>query len=144
MTAQPQAGRVRPRRIRLPSDVERPKPNRPEHELQCAFHSWMQRQYPKVIAYSVPNMHQQLDARGGKYLNDEGRTRGIPDYNIDEARGGYHGARVEFKSKGNKPTDAQIKMLHRLNAAGYYAFWTDDLFKAIESVNAYMRGKQTA
>jgi hypothetical protein len=113
----------------------RGRPRFEEHQDQCAYFAWI-RADPRtrdLVIYSVPNAAlagstQRERFRMVRALN-EGLLKGVPDVNIDEARGEHHGLRLEFKrDKRNKngtisasvlPSPEQRVIHGKLIAAGY-------------------------
>ncbi|WP_278438349.1 VRR-NUC domain-containing protein [Pseudomonas oryzihabitans] len=96
-----------------------------EGNEQTALFTWIDRQYPREskLIYHVPNGGHRHKATAGK-LKGQGVRAGMPDINVDIARGGYFGMRIEFKA--TPPHDAavspsQLSALHRLTDQGYLA-----------------------
>lgn len=93
-----------------------------EHSEQCAFMDWLRLQYPNVykVTYAVPNgAHLARGPRSYMRLQKEGLRKGVPDIIIDYPCNGYHGARIEMKRKGNKPSPEQISFLNNLHEHKY-------------------------
>lgn len=112
----------------------------PEEQLQKACIDWMRWQHKNVLCFHVPNGGQRNKVVAIK-LKMTGVKSGIPDIFIEEAKGGYHGARIELKIKPNKPSDEQIKIMKQLELAGYYVnvCYSFDEFKAV--VTDYLQDK---
>lgn len=104
----------------------------PEYRLQISCCTWFRYRWPKVIAYHVPNGERRDKATGAK-LKAMGALAGIPDWHIDDPRGGYPGARLEGKVGKNKLSKSQVIILDNYRAMGFYVaeFRTLDEFKTI-------------
>jgi hypothetical protein len=44
---------------------------------------------------------------------------------------------LELKSRGRRPTEAQLEFMARINNAGGHATWTDDLDRALDILDAW-------
>lgn len=88
--------------------------------------------------YAVPNFSGLGDKRHGGRLKAEGRRPGVLDVNVDVARGGYHGLRVELKIKPNVVTPAQREWCERLHAQGYRALVCWSAIEAFSTIRAYL------
>jgi hypothetical protein len=100
-----------------------------EHDEQAAFFALVdlhQARHPELACvYAVPNFSGRvgkLTAIHSAKLNREGRRRGVPDINVDVARHGCHGLRIEMK-RANATASAvapeQREWHARLTAQGY-------------------------
>lgn len=97
----------------------------PESELQRQCVAWFDIQfpetrYPSLLLYAVPNSGQRSRALGG-IMKAEGMRAGWPDLNLDAARGGYFGLRLEAKRPDGQGqlSDKQKAMHPRIRAAGF-------------------------
>lgn len=108
-----------------------------EDDLLRACATWFRLAYPRSLGFHVPNGGKR-DAREGARFKGMGVLPGIPDWFIDDPRGGYHGARIELKVGKNKPTADQQARLDYYTAHGYYVavVWGFDEFR--EAVERYM------
>lgn len=81
--------------------------------------SWL---YPELAyLYAVPNGGFRHKAVAGK-MKAQGVKAGVLDFNLDVARGGYHGLRIELKRRvGGQVSDAQKIWISWLNSQGYLA-----------------------
>lgn len=70
------------------------------------------------LAYHVPNEGPRTKRFGGN-LKRQGLVRGVPDIQVDVARGGYHGLRLELKVWPNNTTDDQEEFHALLREQGY-------------------------
>jgi len=111
-----------------------------EHQIQSAYFDAVRRAWPQLkLIYSTPNGGLRNKVVAVK-LKREGLTPGIPDVNIDIPAHGYHGARIEFKVPGNKPTDNQKEAHRQLTEAGYLVEIHTDPEKAFEWTRWYLSG----
>lgn len=113
-----------------------------EHQIQAAYFQAVRLAWPQLkLIYAVPNgglRNKVVAAR----LKREGVTAGIPDTNIDIPAHGYNGARIEFKVKGNKPTDNQLEAHRQLREANYLVEVHTDPEKAFEWTKWYLGGRK--
>lgn len=112
-----------------------------EHASQVAFFAWwaLYAQSHKIresLCYAIPNAGKRSFAAAA-WLRSEGLKRGVCDVNLDLARGGFHGLRLEFKRPGEKPNDEQAEHLEALRAGGYNALVVWSTEEAIRVVKVY-------
>ncbi|WP_273861947.1 VRR-NUC domain-containing protein [Pseudomonas sp. LA5] len=114
---------------------------------QTALFKWIDLQYPQEskLIYHVPNGGHRHKVTAGK-LKGQGVRAGMPDINVDIARGGYFGLRIEFKS--TPPHDAPVSPKQRdalqlLAEQGYLAIVCRGTHDAQEQIRAYMRLPKT-
>lgn len=102
----------------------------PEHAAQVALFARIDAHpvLSQLPIYAIPNWIGPRTARHGAFLKAEGRRAGVLDINVDVARGGHHGLRVEMKIKPNRLSDDQRVWIERLTAQGYLALvcWSTD------------------
>lgn len=110
---------------------------------QTALFKWIDLQYPQEskLIYHVPNGGHRHKATAGK-LKGQGVRAGMPDINVDIARGGYFGMRIEFKA--TPPHDAAVSPKQRdalqlLTERGYLAIICRGAHDAQEQIRAYLR-----
>ena len=104
----------------------RAKPRHLEHEMQSALITRLDSD-PRTrdaLIYAVPNAGGYSGGFRSNLMRvmrmkAEGVRQGPPDLNIDEARGGYHGLRIELKAGKNKATVEQRAWHDRLRLRGY-------------------------
>lgn len=103
------------------------KRNNEEHKNQVSLFKWIDslidlHQDPEVVdklktVYSTTRGN--TNKRTGAYLKAEGVRKGIPDINVDYGNFGFHGLRIELKSKTGRLTRDQIEVIDRLTRNGY-------------------------
>jgi len=112
-----------------------PKRGSPEHDIQVAFFKRVNT-HPatkRLLIYAVPNGGHR-DIRTASRLKAEGVRKGVPDVQVDEACGPYHGLRIEFKAGKNTLSPEQTAWLHALNTRGYataVCYSTDDAWAVL-------------
>lgn len=119
----------------------------PEEDLQMAVCKWLKLQYREVIFSSEASGVNRSKAAAGKA---KGLRSGVslPDLWVLEARGGYFGLLLEFKTRNpykkgsilrkNPHIQAQAQMLDRLRKKGYKAEFVWDLDTAIMEIRHYV------
>lgn len=121
-----------------------------EHQIQSAYFDLVRMFYPNCkLIYAVPNAGGfsggfKANVMRVLRLQKEGVTKGVPDVAIDYPRGGFHGARLEFKrSEKEIPTDDQLEAHKQLRENGYFVQVVWDHSQAWELTRKYMRGEIT-
>jgi hypothetical protein len=127
----------------------RAKPRQLEHEMQVALFAQldMDPRTKHALIYAVPNFSGRmgkLTAIHGARLKAEGRKRGVPDINVDEARGGYHGLRIELKAGKNRPSPEQADWIARLQSRGYSAVVCKSRETAFDTIVGYLEMARVA
>lgn len=100
----------------------------PEHDAQVRLFEAIDA-HPVLrdaLIYAVPNAGGyrggfKANAARAARMKAEGVRRGPPDINVDEARQGWHGLRIEMKARKNRPTSEQREWIDKLVARGYRA-----------------------
>lgn len=115
--------------------------NHPEDAIQRAVLAWLSAELPDLAerALHVPNGGRRGKVEAAR-LKGLGVRPGVPDLLILAPRRGYHGAALELKAKGRKPTREQMAFLARLGADGYAAGWADSLEAAQTFLRRYAAG----
>lgn len=98
--------------------------------------------WPKEMRmlYHVPNEGKRSRANGAR-LKAEGLRAGVPDINLDVARGEYHGLRIEMKRRrGGRVSPEQAAWLEALREQGYAAVVAYGWEEAADEIEKYLRG----
>lgn len=98
--------------------------------------------WPKEMRmlYHVPNEGKRSKANGAR-LKSEGLRAGVPDINLDVARGEYHGLRIEMKRRrGGRVSPEQAAWLEALREQGYAAIVAYGWEEAADAIEKYLRG----
>ena len=108
---------------------EKPKLSEASLQIQCV--SWFKWHYKNRIIWHNVNEGKR-SYWGGKQLQKQGMTKGIPDLTIPEPFGAYSGLYIELKVKPNTVTEAQEEMLSLLANRNYMVrvCWTFEEFIA--------------
>lgn len=92
------------------------------------------------LLYHVPNEGKRSRATGAR-MRAESLRAGAPDINLDVARGGYHGLRIELKRRrGGRVSPEQEEWLEALRRQGYAATVARGWEEAAEAVRKYLEG----
>ncbi len=91
-----------------------------ESTIQIHCVTWFNLAYPEFrgLLYSVPNGGQR-NAITAKIMKAEGVVSGVSDLNLDIARNGYHGLRIEMKTAKGKQSENQKTWQRKVEAQGY-------------------------
>ena len=95
----------------------------PEHREQVRLFVWIDTEQDDEIikqAYAVPNGGKR-SIGVAKKLKAEGVRAGECDINLDVARGGYFGLRIELKADGGHVSPLQHARIREHRANGYAA-----------------------
>ena len=95
----------------------------PEHREQVALINWrdtFSNIHPELKLLHSNQNARKCTPRQGKYLNDEGRVKGVPDLCLPIPRDGYSGLWIEMKAdKTSNTTPEQKDWIHRLEHYGH-------------------------
>lgn len=72
-----------------------------------------------------------------------GYSRGFPDLQITEARGGFFGLFIEIKTNKGRATEVQKEWIKDLNKRGYYAKICKGFDEIVDCIDRYMAKAQT-
>jgi len=133
-------------------DVSKGKRARPEQAAGRCLVQWVDQvviQHPDLGRIRVGEYFAHIPNGGARsaieaaIFKGQGVRPGWPDYTLDIPIGRYHGFRLELKAAGgDKPDQAQLDILRRLELAGYcvaVSWGFDDARRAIESYLALAR-----
>jgi VRR-NUC domain len=111
------------------------KPETPsEAEIQMQLVAWARKHGLPLI--SIPNAGKR-SLWAGQRERAMGLTAGVSDLFLAMPQGNYHGAWIELKAKGKKPSPIQLEWLQKMFKWGYYANWYDNLEEAKAAIAAY-------
>lgn len=123
----------------------RKKPSHPEREQQAKVISWWdiarlnyQPRFPVCVLYAVPNGGMFLRPVAAAWAKKTGLRAGACDLNLDIARGGFHGMRIEMKSEKGRVSQAQEDFHLDIRAQGYAVFVCWSSQEAIERIKDYL------
>lgn len=113
-----------------------------EHQLQVKVINWWNKscegyKLPAFALYAVPNggSRHMLEAVG---LKEEGVRKGIPDLQMDVARGQYHGLRIEMKRAKGVVSPEQKEVHQFLAGQGYRIIVAFTSQEAINAIDDYL------
>jgi hypothetical protein len=97
--------------------------------------------YPEAgLLFAVPNGGERNTIVGAR-MKAEGVKRGVPDYVLPVARGGFHGLAIELKAKGGRVSPEQRQWLDALRAQGWAAYVAWGADQAWDIVRKYLGGE---
>ena len=95
-----------------------------EDDLQISVTRLVKVKFPKAIYYHVANEGIKKNGnhaiRYGAKRKRKGVLKGVADCQFDNARRGFHGLKIELKTKGESPKPEQIDYLTRCQNEGYF------------------------
>lgn len=113
-----------------------------EERLQTEVVNWIKIKYPKArFCASLGGIY--TGPRQAIKAKRTGYSRGFPDLQITEARGGYFGLFIELKTIKGRATDVQRDWINDLNDRGYYAEICKGLPATIKTIETYMEQQET-
>lgn len=126
------------------ASTNKAKANRPEEDAGRLLVEWIDLVVlpnglrPGLFFMHTPNGLARNATQGGIF-KAQGLRKGWPDYSLDLPLGGYHGARLELKSKsGAKPSREQLDILARLESVGFKCFVAWGFEQAREQLSEYL------
>lgn len=117
-------------------------PRASEHQLQVALIQWWSHAckgygLPEFALFACPSGGAR-DPITGARLKAEGARRGVPDLILAVPRGVHHGAFIEMKIPGNKPSQEQVEFMRYLEGAGYRCAVCWSTEAAIREIECYL------
>ena len=113
-----------------------------EERLQAAVIKYIQLQYPSIrYCASLGGIYTGI--RQAVKAKKTGYSRGFPDLQITEARGGWFGLFIEIKTDKGRATRVQKEWVKDLNERGYYAAICKGLDEIIDCIDKYLSKEQT-
>ena len=115
-----------------------------EQEQVFAWAAMMEPRMPELALLYASMNGILTDARFGAKLKRLGRKKGCPDINLDVARGGWFGLRIEMKRvRGGVVSDAQETWIERLADAGYRVVIAEGAKQATLIIANYLKQPRT-
>lgn len=129
--------------------VKKPR-NASEHDICVALCDYVQWNYRELweVFYHIKNEsnYSMMRVKSSYHANNIkkrqeaiGFKKGVFDYSGDLPRNGYHGLRMEAKSKTGRPTKNQKEWLERYRKNGYYAVIFKGLDEGMYHIDEYMK-----
>ncbi len=110
-----------------------------ESRLQIACVKWFRLQYPKVanLLNSVPNGGAR-NVVTGAIIKAEGAVRGVADLELNIARGGWFGLKIEMKTEKGRQSQYQRQWQQEIERQGYMYIVARSFDEFRECVGWYM------
>ena len=116
-----------------------------ERNEQIAYFQWVRikakqdRRYEMIVGFPMQGFgSREIAIRAASARKQEGMPKGFPDIGIFIPRGDWHGAFVEFKKNGGRPTPEQKDWIKNLEAQGYRAAVVHGLDDLIDFTSGYL------
>lgn len=106
-----------------------------ESDIQEFVVNYLRISYPKAL-YCASAGGMRTSMRQAIKMKRTGYVKGVPDLQIFEPRGEYHGLLLEIKTKKGVASPEQKEWIELLNKRGYKAIickGTDECMKAIDN-----------
>lgn len=118
----------------------RKHPDDEEHRIQVACVNRFRIEYPAYngLLNAVPNGGWRNKAVAAK-LKAEGVVAGVADLELNIARGGYHGLKIEMKTEKGKQSPAQKDWQRLIEAQGYRYVICRSLEDFITAIDDYLK-----
>lgn len=114
-----------------------------EHAEAVALMEWCrlhENLHPELrLIYAIPNGGIRQRGMAGK-MKAEGVKRGVPDYHLPVARGGYHSLYIELKAERGYPTKEQKWWAVELSNADNKWVCCRGWEHAVAEIKAYLAG----
>jgi hypothetical protein len=108
-----------------------------EAAVQKAVIDYLRYQYPDAL-YCATAGGMKASYKQAARMKLTGYVKGVPDLQIFEPRGGFHGLMIEIKKdKTSYPTTEQKEWIKKLNERGYSAHVCKGVDEAIGVINSY-------
>ena len=110
-----------------------------ESTTQIACVRWFRLQYPRQanLLNSVPNGGAR-NVVTGAILKKEGSVRGVADLELNIAKGGWFGLKIEMKAPNGRQSPYQKQWQKDVEAQGYLYILAHSADEFIEKVSWYM------
>lgn len=122
----------------LKTKVKRPYPG--EAGVQKAVVDYIKYQYPGVL-YCASAGGVRTSMKQAIKMKATGYVKGVPDLQIFEAVGNYHGLLIEIKDLKGVVSKEQKQWIKDLNDRGYFATYCKGVESTIKVIDDYLGGK---
>jgi hypothetical protein len=113
-----------------------------EEKLQTEIVKYIGYQYPKA-RYCASLGGIYTGPRQAMKAKRTGYSRGFPDLQITEAKGGYYGLFIEIKTHKGRATEVQKQWIQDLQDRGYKATIGKGLPECLQIIDDYMNQPNT-
>ena len=110
-----------------------------ESRLQMACVKWFRYQYPRLanLLNSVPNGGAR-NVVTGAIIKAEGAVRGVADLELNIAKGGWHGLKIEMKTPKGRQSPFQKQWQKDIEAQGYKYIIVRSIEEFIQEIYLYL------
>ena len=110
-----------------------------ESRLQIACVKWFRLQYPRQanLLNSVPNGGAR-NVVTGAIIKAEGAVRGVADLELNIAKGGWHGLKIEMKTPKGRQSPFQKQWQKDIEAQGYKYIIVRSIEEFIQEIYLYL------
>lgn len=122
----------------LKTKVKRPYSG--EAGVQKAVIDYIKYQYPQVL-YCASAGGVRTSMKQAIKMKATGYVKGVPDLQIFEAVGNYHGLLIEIKDIKGVVSKEQKEWIKNLNDRGYYATYCRGYEECIKIIDGYFKGE---
>jgi hypothetical protein len=121
----------------LKNKVKRPYSG--EAGVQKAVIDYLKYQYPHVL-YCASAGGVRTSMKQAIKMKATGYVKGVPDLQIFEAVGSYHGLLIEIKDIKGVVSKEQKEWINKLNERGYYATYSKGFEATVKVIDDYFKG----
>ena len=122
----------------LKTKVKRPYSG--EAGVQKAVVDYIKYQYPHVL-YCASAGGVRTSMKQAIKMKATGYVKGVPDLQIFESVGNYHGLLIEIKDLKGVVSKEQKQWIKDLNDRGYFATYCKGIEATIKVIDDYLAGK---
>ena len=122
----------------LKSKVKRPYSG--EAGVQKAVIDYIKYQYPNAL-YCASAGGVRTSMKQAIKMKATGYVKGVPDLQIFEAVGNYHGLLIEIKDLKGVVSKEQKEWISKLNDRGYFATYCKGIEATIKVIDDYFAGQ---
>lgn len=116
------------------------KPFSGEAGVQKAVIDYLKYTYPQAL-YCASAGGVRTSMKQAIKMKATGYVKGVPDLQIFEPMGNYHGLLIEIKDIKGVVSKEQKEWIKELNERGYYATYSKGYEATIQVINDYFEGK---
>lgn len=121
----------------LKSKVKRPYSG--EAGVQKAVIDYIKYQYPHVL-YCASAGGVRTSMKQAIKMKATGYVKGVPDLQIFESVGNYHGLLIEIKDVKGVVSKEQKEWINKLNERGYFATYSKGFEATVKVIDDYFKG----
>ena len=122
----------------LKSKVKRPYSG--EAGVQKSVIDYIKYQYPNAL-YCASAGGVRTSMKQAIKMKATGYVKGVPDLQIFESVGNYHGLLIEIKDIKGVVSKEQKEWIKKLNDRGYFATYSKGIEATIKVIDDYLKGQ---